>query len=63
MYMRVINVSCDLVSSIALSPCRVAQSAARLTQEPEAPGSILCPFPLSLIQEGQLSATGKSMGT
>ena len=60
--MRVINVSCDHVSSVAISQGRVAQSAARLTLEPEFPGSILGPFPLMLIQEGQLSVTGKSMG-
>ena len=40
MYMRVINVSCDHVSSEAFLPGRVAQSLARLTQEPEVPGSI-----------------------
>ena len=33
MYMRVINVSCDHVSSVAISPGHIAQSVARLTQE------------------------------
>ena len=41
MYMRVVNVSCDNVSSVAISPDRVAQSVACLTQEPEISGSIL----------------------
>ena len=63
MYMRTINVPFDHVSSVAISSGRVAQSAVRLTQEPEVPGSILGPFPLLPIQKGQLSATGKSMGT
>ena len=45
-------------------PGRVAQSVARLTQEPEVPGSVLGPaylsFLLPLIQEGQLLVTGES---
>ena len=57
MYMRVINVSCDHVSSVAIFPGRVAQSVARLTQEPEVPGSILAHttnfrFPLLSFKKG-----------
>ena len=43
MYMRVINVSCDHVSSVAISPGHIAQSVARLTQEPEVQYSLLGP--------------------
>ena len=45
---------------------RVAQSVARLTHEPEVPGSIPGPatyFLLRLIQEGQLSVTGGTICT
>ena len=47
-------------------PGHVAQSVVCLTQEPEVPGSIPGPghilsFLLPLIQEGELSVTGKSM--
>ena len=47
-------------------PGHVAQSVARLTQEPEVPGSIpghILSFLLPLIQQAQLSVTGKSMCT
>ena len=43
----------------------MAQSVSRLTQEPEVPGSPFGPatyFLIPLIQEGQLSVTGESMG-
>ena len=41
------------------------QSVARLTHEPEIPGSIchILSFFLPLFQEGQLSATGEGMCT
>ena len=42
MNMRIINVSCDHVSSVPISPGGTA-SVARLTQEPEVPGSIIGP--------------------
>ena len=54
-------------SLMASLPGRVAQSEARLTQEPEVPGSI--PGPATYFRfffashEGQLSVTGESMCT
>ena len=53
---------------LAVIPGRVAQSVARLTQEPEVPGSIPGPahilsFLFPLIQEGQSSDTGESICT
>ena len=64
MYMRVMDISCDHVSSAAISMSRVAQSVARLTQEPEVPGSILGPatyfrFPFRLFKKGSCQLLAK----
>ena len=69
----ILTVSYSYFLSYYHKPCRVAQSVAqsvaRLTQEPEVPGPIPDPatyvlsFLLPLIQEGQLSVTGESMCT
>ena len=60
---------------MVLQPGHMAQSVEHLTEEPEVPGSVSDPaiihheifssniFPFSLIQEGQLSATGKRIGS